>query len=308
MRRWMMSIPILLVALTGCQSLEEQSDDYARAHAYTVQSNIEEVVQRDTTKWDQLTAQLDGLGTQVENKDSYTEAMGIWEYDGIFCLPDVHELKEEDKEKIKQAIGQEATEFIEASKSLKIGESTERIINGYGIYATNCYGNGVQVYIAQSGLKFKDEMMQNMIEAYCGDELLISAVSKGEEKQIVELAYPSYLAYNKYGVDMGDPAYYKLIMDQNGNVERIKMIISYRVDENITFSEEKKTDLKRILEIAVGKTLDTTKVESAIEENMASNGKNSKGTIEEWNYSVEKMDKNSRYTGTTVVEFERNDL
>lgn len=308
MKRWMISIPILLVALTGCQSLEEQSDEYAIEHAYTVQSNIEEVVQRNNTKWDQLTAQLDGLGTEVENKDSYTENMGIWEYNGLFCFSDIYDLKEADKEKIKQAIGQEAAEFIEASKSLKVGESAERIINGYGIYATNCYGNGVQVYIAQSGLKFKDEIMQNMIEAYCGDELLISAVSKGKEKQIVELAYPSYIAYNKHGVDMGAPTYYKLIIDQNGNIERIKMIISYRVDENITFAEEKKTHLKSILEIATGKALDTTKVESAIEENIALNGKNSKGTIEQWNYSVEKMDKNSRYKGTTIVEFERNDL
>ena len=67
MKRCLMNIVILGIASittlsgTGCQRFSEWREEEVAEHSYVVHNNIEEIVEQDETKWNQLVDEVKGI-------------------------------------------------------------------------------------------------------------------------------------------------------------------------------------------------------------------------------------------------------
>lgn len=310
MKKWMMNIAILgIVSITtlsgtGCQAIKEQRDAEIAAHSYTLHNDIEEVISRDTTKWNKLIDTLGGKsGIFIDKLNSYYDVddTGVYRANGYI---DFLDSIDDQEDLLKEVIGPEVEAFIKSAKNLRTGQSLEQIIGGYGLSAIKAYEGDAKIFVCESGLTFKDKALQSKIDTLCNKNLFISAVSQGKEKRIVELAYPSYLPYRSHFFENTNSAYYKVFMDKKGNIEKVQLIICYLPDNDSVLSEEKYADLKNILQQMSSKEIEISELQKVIEENMKQKSKNSRGTLDDLSYSVTKKVSESWQKEMTVVEIE----
>ncbi|MEE1073297.1 MAG: hypothetical protein U0L26_13120 [Cellulosilyticum sp.] len=309
MKRWLMNIAILGIASittlsgTGCQHFSEWREEEVAEHSYVVHNNIEEIVEKDETKWNQLVDEvrgIDNISVNQLNDRSYIEELGIYRANGYISFWQ----DTDDKKRLESMIGSEAEGFLDVMNKLEEGQSLEQVVNGYGLFATNMYKGNADIFVVESGLVLKDKMLKEKIDTLCDKSLLISAVSQGKEKRMIELAYPSYFPAIDYGWDKSKTAYYQLIMDHDGNIKKIKLLVRYSANSDRVLSEEKYKDLKYILEQVSGEEVDISNLQLAIAENMKENGKDSKGKVSDWNYCVTKSIIDSGYQEVTIIEIE----
>ena len=313
MKRCLMNIVILGIASittlsgTGCQRFSEWREEEVAEHSYVVHNNIEDIVEKDETKWNQLVDEVKGIDdisiNQLKRRLS-VEELGIYRANGYINFWRSTE-NEKNVEKLESVLGLEIKGFLDAMNKLEEGQSLEQVVNGYGLFATNMYKEGnADIFIVESGLVLKDKMLKEKIDTLCNKSLLISAVSQGKEKRMIELAYPSYFPAIDYGWDKSKTAYYQLIMDHDGNIKKIKLLVRYSANSDRVLSEEKYKDLKYILEQVSGEEVDISNLQLAIAENMKENGKDSKGKVSDWNYCVTKSIIDSGYQEVTIIEIE----
>lgn len=309
MKKWIVCVPVLLIALTGCQSLEEKRAAEREALTYYVDSTLGTDVNQETQGWEMLkkvAGKFEKLGCDIIESDYYVKNLGIYEMNGSVRFWNFLDYATtEEIEQLSTVVGEEIVDLIHKAKELESGEAIERVVNDYGIGIANS-NNGyyTRLYITHSGLTFNDQTLQNKIEILCEDQLLISSISRGEDKQIVELSYPIAMAGRDIS-DLPPSVYYKVIMNTEGYIEKVKMVISSYYSDNKILQEEKYNHLESMLEEISGEALEITGLKQKICQGIE-DGKEADGSLGSWNYAVETKSSNRNYEQLTVVEFTRD--
>lgn len=329
MRKWLLLTPLLIASLCSCGRVtvngrsqwavvggSKMSELTADFSAEKIQNITEQLIEYDTNQWEQLTDMVstlgaDGAGYADYGAYDYIRNQGVFSENGTIYFSMGNEgLSWEALEPLKAVLGSELDAFIEKAKGLEEGDTAEMILNGYGLvalrYPKDYYRTDTLFGIVSSGLRFKDEAMQQKIEALCGNDLFMSTVSCNDTKQYVELSYPSYEVNSRYDY-MVPSAYYQITMDRAGEVKQMKLIIStpnYSNVRKIELSEDKYNRLNTILEKITGETLDTSLLNADIKQNLL-NGKHLSGSVGPFNYTISKEESYTSYDGIdlTVVTF-----
>lgn len=307
MKKWIICLPILLMTLTGCQPLNQKRDVEREASTYYVDSTLRYDVNQETKGWEMLKKVAEGFQEgECDILESDLQALEIYEMNGyIRCWNWLKDITNEEMAQVSTVVGEELLDLIEEAKGLEKGGIIEKVVNNYGVCLVKSFvENHITLYITHSGLTFNDEVLQNQIEVLCKDQLLISAISRGKDKQIVELAYP-IRAVKEYVSDLPPSIYYKVIMDTEGNIETIKMVISSYYSDNKVLKEEKYNHLESMLEQISGESLEMTDLKQKICQGIE-NRKETDGSIGSWDYEVTTKSENRSHTQITVVEFNRD--
>lgn len=307
---------VVLGHVGGETKMQETMNEEDSKNTNRLTNITEQLISRDFDIWDQLDEIAYALtktsayslkqstveypeGSRRNSSPDILNKKGIYEMNGFTYFYVGNEGEEDitntwDELKfLNEVLGNEFDTFIEKAKVLKLNEYIETALKGFNVVAmrfkTEYYqGDSILIGIANSGLSFKDEVIQDKIERLCGDDLILQTVSCNDAIQYVELSYPSQII-TKYVLGAPFPTvYYQVIMDHAGNFKDLKMIIAQDVryvNENSPLPENVYNRLDTLLTELTGEVADSSLLKADIETNRFT-GKKLSGSVGSLNYDI----------------------
>ena len=298
-----------LILLTGCQSLDEmksQEQERERLHitTYTEQvmeapSDVSKVLERSaqSLEYDNIWRSYHGyslanrLGLNTESIMVHVNLEGGKNDEDIL-------------RNLENVLGEELQSFIDEVKSQEEEYYfAEKAIGDYGV-ACNKIGDVVALDILPSQSNYLDEAKRHQIEAFCGEELIVTGTTAGKEKSMVELSFPSYQVRNHTAELNNTTAYYQVFSNKENEIEKIRMVINQYeggYKEGI-LEEDKLLPLRRMLqEMQVG-TEEEMKLIGGINQVVNQEDNQQKGKTEHFEYTIRKSDAPIYYEKLITVE------
>lgn len=298
-----------LILLTGCQSLDEmksQEQERERLHitTYTEQvmeapSDVSKVLERSaqSLEYDNIWRSYHGyslanrLGLNTESIMVHVNLEGGKNDEDIL-------------RNLENVLGEELQSFIDEVKSQEEEYYfAEKAIGDYGV-ACNKIGDVVALYILASQSNYLDEAKRHQIEAFCGEDLIVTGTTAGKEKSMVELSFPSYQVRNHTAELNNTTAYYQVFSNKENEIEKIRMVINQYeggYKEGI-LEEDKLLPLRRMLqEMQVG-TEEEMKLIGGINQVVNQEDNQQKGKTEHFEYTIRKSDAPIYYEKLITVE------
>lgn len=310
----------LMLLLTGCQSIKEVKQTDELAHRISVSSSIEERVTHTGDEWMQLQVALNQLEKEDEwwyyTNDFYSRSTiqeGTMLADGMLWIQDIGtEQGKKAVEIIGEKLGSEFDAFMSSEDVLQVMETggiTEKVIGTYGVVLQKQKYSDYEptLYLCKSSLMLKDQKEQEWLEEICGEELLISAVSQGAEKSLIEIGTPTYLMRGSmYGLQING-TYYQIFKENTGDVRQIKMIIKQGKDITSTVPENHEIILKKLVHEVAGQEVEIAPLINDINSRLAdkSNGVK-KGVVGNLSYRISKEKDRSDQSDVFTVEIDRS--
>lgn len=298
-----------LILLTGCQSLDEmksQEQERERLHitTYTEQvmeapSDVSKVLERSaqSLEYDNIWRSYHG--------DSLANRLGL-NTESIMVHVNLEGGKNDEDilRNLENVLGEELQSFIDEVKSQEEEYYfAEKAIGDYGV-ACNKIGDVVALYILPSQSTYLDEAKRHQIEAFCGEELIVTGTTAGKEKSMVELSFPSYQVRNHTAELNNTTAYYQVFSNKENEIEKIRMVINQYeggYKEGI-LEEDKLLPLRRMLqEMQVG-TEEEMKLIGGINQVVNQEDNQQKGKTEHFEYTIRKSDAPIYYEKLITVE------
>ncbi len=298
-----------LILLTGCQSLDEmksQEQERERLHitTYTEQvmeapSDVSKVLERSaqSLEYDNIWRSYHG--------DSLANRLGL-NTESIMVHVNLEGGKNDEDilRNLENVLGEELQSFIDEVKSQEEEYYfAEKAIGDYGV-ACNKIGDVVALYILPSQSNYLDEAKRHQIEAFCGEELIVTGTTAGKEKSMVELSFPSYQVRNHTAELNNTTAYYQVFSNKENEIEKIRMVINQYeggYKEGI-LEEDKLLPLRRMLqEMQVG-TEEEMKLIGGINQVVNQEDNQQKGKTEHFEYTIRKSDAPIYYEKLITVE------
>ncbi len=298
-----------LILLTGCQSLDEmksQEQERERLHitTYTEQvmeapSDVSKVLERSaqSLEYDNIWRSYHG--------DSLANRLGL-NTESIMVHVNLEGGKNDEDilRNLENVLGEELQSFIDEVKSQEEEYYfAEKAIGDYGV-ACNKIGDVVALYILTSQSNYLDEAKRHQIEAFCGEELIVTGTTAGKEKSMVELSFPSYQVRNHTAELNNTTAYYQVFSNKENEIEKIRMVINQYeggYKEGI-LEEDKLLPLRRMLqEMQVG-TEEEMKLIGGINQVVNQEDNQQKGKTEHFEYTIRKSDAPIYYEKLITVE------
>ncbi len=298
-----------LILLTGCQSLDEmksQEQERERLHitTYTEQvmeapSDVSKVLERSaqSLEYDNIWRSYHG--------DSLANRLGL-NTESIMVHVNLEGGKNDEDilRNLENVLGEELQSFIDEVKSQEEEYYfAEKAIGDYGV-ACNKIGDVVALDILPSQSNYLDEAKRHQIEAFCGEELIVTGTTAGKEKSMVELSFPSYQVRNHTAELNNTTAYYQVFSNKENEIEKIRMVINQYeggYKEGI-LEEDKLLPLRRMLqEMQVG-TEEEMKLIGGINQVVNQEDNQQKGKTEHFEYTIRKSDAPIYYEKLITVE------
>lgn len=298
-----------LILLTGCQSLDEmksQEQERERLHitTYTEQvmeapSDVSKVLERSaqSLEYDNIWRSYHG--------DSLANRLGL-NTESIMVHVNLEGGKNDEDilRNLENVLGEELQSFIDEVKSQEEEYYfAEKAIGDYGV-ACNKIGDVVALYILASQSNYLDEAKRHQIEAFCGEDLIVTGTTAGKEKSMVELSFPSYQVRNHTAELNNTTAYYQVFSNKENEIEKIRMVINQYeggYKEGI-LEEDKLLPLRRMLqEMQVG-TEEEMKLIGGINQVVNQEDNQQKGKTEHFEYTIRKSDAPIYYEKLITVE------
>ncbi len=313
MKKWILIMGVTL-ALTGCQS---HADIRSAAYKeYIVQSNTEEYFTQDIRFWKQLEAirmDTNSKSTWFLGESWYEDmasALGAKRLEGaiVVDIANYGQFIEEfvvyndtsykssypDASKrliqtLSGQLGETFDSFLEEMKNEKDGCIKEKVIGGTGIIFHKVEGQ-LSLYVVQSSIQMKDEADNNWLKEICDDDLVVSSATVGEEKQLIELSYPSFMIRNNFARLKNATAYYQVFRTNEGQLQKTRMVINQYLGEskyeNGDLDPEKLEPLHRLVNELAGEEQDITDLINAIYKVVDQKSTKESGKIGELHYEI----------------------
>ncbi len=269
MKKWIALLGIT-IGLTGCQSkypeymadrmntllFPPRSENYKE---YTVVSKTEDYFTQDLEFW------VEVVGGDWDRRevwyDKSINRLGGKNIDGAAQIFDISSLTDKPViEVLSQKLGKEFDEFL---KQVPKGDDywfKEKVIENVGIILERDRLGTLGIYVVPSSIRAKDEADNKWIHNICGDDVVVSAVSVGPDKQLIELSYPSFLIRNKFGELTNATSYFQLFRTNEGKLEKARMVVNQYIGgyKEGELDLEKLEPLQRIVNEFMGKAVDMT--------------------------------------------------
>ena len=329
MKKWIVILGLTL-ALTGCQSADDMKNEAYKE--YKLQSHTGEYFTQDTSFWEELeTIRKSNNENDIWfNSRSWQEdnviALGVKVLDGAMNIDLVNdgqvveefvsyndktyksdrpEISERLIEALSNRLGERFDNFLEEMKNEKDGCLKEKVIDGTGIIFQKV-GEQLSLYVVQSSIQMKEEADNNWLKEICSDNLVVSTATVGEEKQLIELSYPSFVIRNNFASLTNATAYYQLFRTNEGQLEKTRMVINqYLYDgayENGDLDPEKLEPLQRIVNELAGAEQDITDLINAIYKVVDEKSTKESGKLGTLHYEINRRNAEVGYEKLIEVE------
>ena len=258
MKKWILLLSITMF-LTGCQSISELQKEYR------VQSKTDEYFSQDITTWEKLEdiRNSNDDGTWSMSRSWYTNEFGIKRLDGGMMIEDIYSpLGKEMIEALSTQLGSSFDAFLNEIPEGNDYFLKEKVIDGTGIILQKIETGEVHLYIVSSSLRMNDETDSNWLQAICGEDLVVSAATRGEDKHLIEVSYPSYLIRNDFANLHNTTSYFQMLRTNEGKLEKVRMIVNQYMDtanyDERDLDPDKLEPLQRMVNELAGKEIDMT--------------------------------------------------
>lgn len=273
MKKWIVLLGIT-IGLTGCQSKYPDYmayrmnrllfPDRSESHKeYTVVSKTEDYFAQDLEFWEEV------IGSDIETDwdrrevwhDQSINRLGGKNIDGAVQIFDINSLTDKPMiEVLSQKLGKEFDEFL---KQVPKGDDywfKEKVIENVGIILERDRFGTLGIYVVPSSIRAKDEADNKWIHDICGDDVVVSAVSVGQDKQLIELSYPSFLIRNSFTGLTNATSYFQLFRTNEGKLEKARMVVNQYIGgyKEGELDLEKLEPLQRIVNEFMEETVDMT--------------------------------------------------
>lgn len=308
----------MLLLLTGCQSINEVRNTDRMNHNVAVSNQIEETVTYTANEWTALQEELEQLERTDEwwySVDSfnagYLTSMGIGFADGMLYIEDIS--TEESKKAIELIggkLGKEFEDFIKnASEEMEPEEIKETIIGTYGVVLQKVKDSTyerVELYLCKSSLMLKDEKEQAWLQEISGNDILLSAVSQGAERRLLELSTPTYLMSDRLYRPQNISVYYQIFKENYGDVRNIRMVLKQGENAECKIPENQVAVLQRLVSSASGEEVEVSELCEAIESKLSGGNSKNKGTVGKLSYSITKESNSVGEGNIVIIELDKN--
>lgn len=312
MKKWLLILGITL-ALTGCQSVEELGNSTYKEYKLT--SYTDQYFTQDLTTWKNLKQILDNEKNNVHwdmNRSWYDDRITglgakrleggieisavnygqmleevILNEDGTSEKSDYPDISKCLVEALSVKLGEPFDAFLEEMKKEESYCIKEKIIDGTGIIFRKAEGQ-LSMWVVQSSIQMKNEEDNNWLKAICGEDLIVSTATAGEEKQLIELSYPSFVVRNDMGSLTNATAYYQLFRTNEGQLEKARMVINQYINgyKDADLNPDKLDPLRRIVNELVGEETDVTELINDIYRVVDQKSSKESGKIGKLNYEI----------------------
>lgn len=290
MKKWILLLSITMF-LPGCQSVLELQKEYR------VQSKTDEYFSQDVTNWEKLVdiQNLKDDGTWSMSRSWYINELGIKRLDGGMMIENIYSpLGKEMIEVLGAQLGSSFDVFLNEIPEDNDYFLKEKVIDGTGIILQKIKSGEVHLYIVSSSIQMKDEIDSNWLKAICGEDLVVSAATRGEDKHLIEVSYPSYLIRNDFVNLHNTTSYFQMFRTNEGKLERVRMIVNQYMNSD-DYSEgdldpEKLEPLQRMVNELAGEEIDMTDFINDIYKVADQKSSKESGKIGTLNYEVTRKD------------------
>ena len=292
-----------MILLTGCQNISDIKEKERQREEIHITSHIDQVMMTESDAAKRLASSLGHINEAeirvINNSNDLAEIVGVENSSYIveLQLSDSKE-SEEALQAIKAVVGEELQDFVDAARETEEEVYfTEKVIGDYGVIYYGVKGYQSSLYVISSQDSYLDEAKRNQIEAFCGEELIVSATTVGAEKSMVELSFPSYQErYFSIGLN-NTTAYYQVFSDNNQKIEKVRMMINQYQHgyKGGILEEDKLVPLKRMLQEMQTSETDIVKVAEAIKEVVNQQKSHKEDKLGNLEYSINRKDANIYY-------------
>ena len=311
MKKWLLILGITLM-LTGCQSIEELEN--AAYKEYKLTSYTDQYFTQDLVTWASLQLacegdnnvyrnrnrnwyddRITGLGAKrldggienlVVNDGQFIEEV-IINQDGTTEKSEYPNMSKHLIETLSTNLGEPFDSFLEEMKKVEGYCIKEKTIDGTGIVFLKSEGQ-LSMWVVQSSIQMKNEEDNNWLKAICGEDLIVSTATAGEEKQLIELSYPSFVVRNDMGSLTNATAYYQLFRTNEGQLEKARMVINQYINgyKDADLNPDKVDPLRRIVNELAGEETDVTELINDIYKVVDQKSSKESGKIGKLNYEI----------------------
>lgn len=311
-----LSICLMLLLLTGCQNVYDVEHREQMKHQIAIQSDIESMVTYEEGEWTGLNEELDTLADEKawgharwNTAEDYSQWQGVALNEGMLSIENIESIEgQKAVAVIESHIGEEFTAFLNGLGEMEPWEVKEAVIGNYGVVVENwSYGEDAEsvknLYVIGSSLKFANEALQQWADELKGENMLVTAISAGEEEKLVEFSYPSTIAERKASLGGSKlTAYYQVYLNQQNEVKKVKLIFRQRGNKVNLLSEDKINEVEHFISSISKDEVNVSSLTQDIDRMLSGNLKKKKGTVGSFDYDITNYNQDSGYSKLVLVE------